>query len=48
MLAVRLAYKSSSTFFPEREAGAADFLFSSEIASDRAGTRFVSPAKNRI
>ena len=26
MLAVRLAYKSSSLFFPEREAGAADFL----------------------
>ena len=54
-----LAYKSSSIFFHEREAGASTlsdgvggsgrfFMFSLANASERAGARLASPAKNRI
>ena len=45
----RLAYKSSSIFFHECEAGAVDFfLFSVAKVSERAGARLISPPKNRI
>ena len=44
----RLAYKSSSNFSRARSVIGRVFLFSAAKASERAGARLVSPAKNRI
>ena len=44
----RLAYKSSSNFSRARSVIGRVFMFSAAKASERAGARLVSPAKNRI
>ena len=48
LMAVRLAYKSSSNFSQTRSVSGKFFMFSAAKASERARARLVFPAKNRL